>query len=83
MEKVRENVRRPADLDPDVLDVDQDPDGADLGVLRASIGGSLASVWPVQAGSRPAVRRPPLACPGSPLTRPRGRAKPYPALDER
>jgi hypothetical protein len=32
----------PADMERDVLDVAQDPDGAELGVLRASIGGSLA-----------------------------------------
>jgi hypothetical protein len=72
-----------ADLYPDVLDVDQGPDSADLGVLRAWIGEWLASVWPVQVGSRATLRRLPLACHGSPLARSQGRAKPYPALDER
>ena len=35
-------ARDPPYLDPDVLDVDQDPDGADLAVLRPSIGESVA-----------------------------------------
>jgi len=35
MKDVGENARSAADLLPDVLDVDQGRDGADLGVLRA------------------------------------------------
>jgi hypothetical protein len=34
-EKIEDNAHIPADLLPDVLDVDQGRDGADLGVLRA------------------------------------------------
>jgi len=42
-----------ADLHPDVLDVDQDRDGADLVVLRASSAGDRSpSAWPVRQDAR-------------------------------
>jgi hypothetical protein len=77
-------ARKAADLHPDVLDVDQDRDGADLVVLRASSAeGSLASGLAGQAGRQADVFRLPLTYPGNPLARPRGRMNRYPALDER
>jgi len=44
-------------------------------ILPCRLSWQAAILWP--------LRRLPLACPGSPLARPQGRAKPYPALDER
>jgi hypothetical protein len=65
---------------PDVLDVDRDPDSADLDVLRAPrLENRLPSVWLVQAGRRATLRRLPLACSRNPLARPRGRVKLNPA----
>jgi hypothetical protein len=55
------------DLHPDVLDVDQDRDGADLVVLRASsAGGSLAFGLAGPAGRQADVFRLPLTYPGIP-----------------
>jgi hypothetical protein len=46
-------ARVAADLHPDVLDVDQDRDGADLVVRRASSAGDRSpSAWPVRQGAR-------------------------------
>jgi hypothetical protein len=42
---------------PDVLDVDRDPDSADLDVLRAPrLENRLPSAWPVRVGRRATLR---------------------------
>jgi hypothetical protein len=66
-------ARVSADLHPKVLDIDQDPDGADLDVLRAPRLGESLAFGLVRPGRAPAALvQLPLARPRDPLARLRG-----------